>query len=65
MERKFDNAKDVLCVVRDMEDPMKIFKEENIPEDLYEKEAKSSLKNKILELALIRYIDKEEKSNKT
>ena len=25
VERKFDNAKDVMCVVTDMDNPMKIF----------------------------------------
>ena len=29
-ERKFDNLKDVMCVVTDMEDPMKTFEENNI-----------------------------------
>ena len=36
MERKFDNAKDVLCVVTEMEDPIKIFEEDTMMEDLYE-----------------------------
>ena len=35
-ERKFDNAKNVMCVVIDMEDPVKIFEDKNTPEDLYE-----------------------------
>ena len=57
MERIFDNAKDVLCVLTDLENMMKIFEENNIMEDLYEEEAKSILKNKILELLRTRYMD--------
>ena len=36
MERAFDNAKDVWCVVTDMEDQMKSFEEDNMQEDLDE-----------------------------
>ena len=31
MERKFDNAKYIMCVVTDMGDLMKRFEENNIP----------------------------------
>ena len=60
MERKFDNTKYVMCVVTEMEDPIKNF-EENIPKYLDEDEFKSTLKNKITELALKRYMDREDK----
>ena len=49
MEKVFDNTKDVLCVVIDMEDPMKTVKGDNITEYLDKEEAKSILKTKILE----------------
>ena len=52
-----DNQKDVLCVVTDMEDAMNCFEEDNMPEYLVEYEAKSVLKNKSLELELMRYMD--------
>ena len=50
----------MLCVVTNMEDPMKTFEEDNMPEDLDEKESKSILKKKIIELPLTRYMDREE-----
>ena len=50
---KFDNAKDVLWVVTYMGDTMKTFEDNKMPEYLYDEEAKSILKNKILELALV------------
>ena len=65
MERKFSNAKNVLCVVTYMEDMIKTFEEENMPEDLDKEEEKSILKKKILQLALTRYMDRLEKLNKT
>ena len=34
VERKFDNAKYLLCVVTDMEDPTKTFEEDNMSEYL-------------------------------
>ena len=61
VERKFENEKYVLCVVIEMEDQIKTFEENNMPEDLDEEEAKCTLKKKILELALTRYINGEEK----
>ena len=36
-KRKFENVKDAICVVTDMEDPMIFFEENNMPEDLDEK----------------------------
>ena len=39
---------------------MKTFEEDNMPEDLDEKESKSILKKKIIELPLTRYMDREE-----
>ena len=39
MERNIDNAKYVMGVVTDMEDTIKTFKENNIPEYLDEEEA--------------------------
>ena len=36
VERKFENEKDVFCVVIEMEEKVKSFEEYNIPEDLYE-----------------------------
>ena len=65
VERKFENAKDVLCVVIDMEDLMKKIEEDNILGGLDEEEAKLILIKKILELALTRYMDGEEKLKKT
>ena len=51
-ERNIDNAKGVMCVVTDMEDPIKTFEEDIILKYLDEYEAKSILKKKRLELAL-------------
>ena len=59
VERNFDNEKDVLCVVTDMEDLMKTSEEENMLENLDEEKSKSILKNRRLELALMRYLDRE------
>ena len=56
-ERKFDNEKDMLCMVTEMEDLIKVFKEENTPENLNEDAEYSTLKKKRLYLALIRYMD--------
>ena len=53
-----------MCVVTDMEYLMETIPENNMPEDLDEEEENSILKNKILELALKRYMDREEKLNK-
>ena len=61
MERKFDNAKDFLCVVTYMEDTMKIYGDKNIQEFLDEEESKSIMRKKRLELVLTRYRDREEK----
>ena len=55
----FYNTRDVLCVVTDMEEPMKTFVENNTPEDLDEEEAKHIPDNNKLELALTRYMDRE------
>ena len=52
-----------MCVVTYTEDPMKTFEEKNMPGDLYEEESKSILKKKRIELALTRYMDREEKLN--
>ena len=59
MERNFDNAKDLFCVVTDMEDPMKTFEESNMMWNLYEEEEKSILNKKRLELALTIYMDRD------
>ena len=56
MERKFDNAKDVLYVVTYMEYPMKIFEWEKMPYDLDEEQDKSIPNNKRLELSLTRSV---------
>ena len=57
MERNFDNTKDVIYVVTEMEDSMGIFEEKNMPKYLYEGEEKYTPKKKILELELKRYMD--------
>ena len=64
MERNIDNVKDVMYVVTDMEYPMKTFEEYKMPKYIDEDESKSILKKKRLELALMRYMDIEEKINK-
>ena len=53
-ERKFDNVKDVMCVVIDRKDPLKSLKRKKFRIILYEHEAKSILKKKSQELALMR-----------
>ena len=66
MERNSDNEKYMLCVLIDMEDPVKTFEEDNMPENILDgEEEKSILKGKIRELALTRYMDIEEKLKKT
>ena len=52
VETKFDNSKDVICVVTDIEDAMQFLKKNNKTEDLDGEEAKYILKKKRLELAL-------------
>ena len=51
-----------MCVVTDMEGAIKMFEEDNMPRDLDENESKSILNNKRLELALTRYMDREEQT---
>ena len=60
-DRNIDNEKYVMCVVIYMEYPMKMFEEDNMQKYLDEEEARSILKKKRLELALTRYIYREEK----
>ena len=48
LERNLYNATYVMCVVTDVEDPIKTFEEDNMPKYLDEDEAKSILKNKRL-----------------
>ena len=57
MGRNLEEVKYVMCVVTDMEDPMKTFEEENIPKYLDEDESNSILNKKSLELALTKYMD--------
>ena len=64
MERKFDNAKDVLYVVTYMEYPMKIFEWEKMPYDLDEEQDKSIPNNKRLELSLTRSVYREKNMNR-
>ena len=65
VEINLDNTKDVLCVITDMEYPMIFFEEDNMSENLDKEEAKSTPKKKRLELALTRYMDREEKLEKS
>ena len=65
MEREFDNEKDGMCVVTEMEYTMKKFEEKNMMEYLDEEEAKFTLKKKRLESALTRYMSRKEKLRKT
>ena len=58
MERMIDNAKYVIYVVTDMDYPMETFEEDNMPKYLDKDESKYILKNKRLELALMRYMDR-------
>ena len=53
-----------MYVVSDMEDPMKMFEDSNMMEYLYEEESKSTAKEKMIDLALTRYMDREEKLKK-
>ena len=54
----FDNAKYLSCVITDMEDLMKTFEGGNMPECLDEEGVKTILKKKIIELTLMRYMDR-------
>ena len=58
VERYFENVKDVLCVLIDMEDMMKQIEDNNILGYLYEEESNFIPKKKILELSLTRYMDR-------
>ena len=60
MEIKSENEEYVLCVVTDMEDPVKKYEEGKMLEHLDEEKEKSILEKKIIELALKRYVDREE-----
>ena len=52
-----------MCLVTDMKNPTKTFEDNNIPGNLDEEAEKSIPENKILDLALTRYMDREEKLN--
>ena len=58
VERNFENAKDVLCVVTDMEDPIKFLKRTLYRKIQMRRKENSILKKKRLELALTRYMDR-------
>ena len=53
------NAKNVLVLVQDMEDPMASFETKNEPKDLYETESKSEFKKYVLATRVRHYIERE------